>query len=156
MYWEQQVEVCYDTFRNTIARNKFKEILRFLHLAYNEKLAAGDKFAKVQNILLMLNERCLCYRPTCNYLSIDESVIPYFGRHSAKQHIYSKPIRFGYKMWSLATHNGYLLQCEPYQRAATNFSVPELGMDGSVLVDMISELPTDTKYFLYFDNLFTS
>ena len=33
--------------------------------------------------------------------SIDEIMIPYYGRHSTKQFIYGKPIRFGYKVWSL-------------------------------------------------------
>ena len=155
MYWEQQAAVCYDTFRNTMAQNKFEEILRFLHLADNEKLPSGDKFAKVRNILSMLNDRWLLYRPTGNHLSIDKSMIPYFGRHGAKQHINGKPICFGYKMWSLAIHYCYLLQCELYKGAATNYLEPELGMSGSVIVDMISELPAVTKHFLYFNNLFT-
>ena len=48
---------------------------------------------------------------------IDESMIPYFGRHGAKQFISGKPIRFGYKMWALTTPSGYLSQIEPYQGA---------------------------------------
>ena len=30
--------------------------------------------------------------------SIDETMIPYYGRHSAKQFIRGKPVRFGYKV----------------------------------------------------------
>lgn len=30
--------------------------------------------------------------------SVDEVMIPYYGRHSAKQYIHGKPIRFGYKV----------------------------------------------------------
>ena len=34
-------------------------------------------------------------------LSVDESMVPYYGRHSTKQHFRGKPIRFGYKVWIL-------------------------------------------------------
>ena len=54
------------------------------------------------------------------------------------------------------TSSGYMIKCEPYQGAATGNTIPELGMSGSVVVDMISELPRDITYHLYFDNLFTS
>ena len=48
---------------------------------------------------------------------IDESMIPYFGRHGEKQFTSGKPIRFGYKMWALTIPSGYLPQTEPYQGA---------------------------------------
>ena len=83
-------------------------------------------------------------------------MVPYCGRHGAKQHIHGKPIRFGYKIWSLTTSSGYMIQCEPYQGAATSNTISELGMGGSVVVNLISELPRDITYNLYFDNLFTS
>ena len=83
-------------------------------------------------------------------------MIPYYGRHGAKQHLHGKPIRFGYKVWSLATARGYMLQCEPYQGASTGNTLPHLGLGGSVVVDLISELPRDRQYMLYFDNFFSS
>ena len=33
---------------------------------------------------------------------------------------------------------------------------PDLGMAGSVVADLIAELPKDVEYRLFFDNLFTS
>ena len=30
--------------------------------------------------------------------SVDETMVPYFGRHSSKQYIRGKPIRYGYKV----------------------------------------------------------
>ena len=32
------------------------------------------------------------------HFSVDETMIPYYGRHSTKQFIRGKPIRFGYKV----------------------------------------------------------
>lgn len=50
-------------------------------------------------------------------------------------------IRFGYKMWSLTTPTGFLIQTEPYQGArGRQTEVPGLGMGGSVVVDLVAEL----------------
>ena len=85
-------------------------------------------------------------------------MIPYFDKHSAKQFIRGKPIRFGYKMWVLTTPPGYVLQFEAYQGArGRQTEYPGLGMGGSVVIDLISELQEEigNSYHLTFDNLFT-
>jgi len=69
---------------------------------------------KVRPLMTMLNERFQLFWPVENELSIDESMVPYYGRHSTKQFIRGKPIRFGYKLWCLNTRLGYLIQFDPY------------------------------------------
>ncbi|XP_046662740.1 piggyBac transposable element-derived protein 3-like [Homalodisca vitripennis] len=49
-------------------------------------------------------------------------MVPYYGRHGAKQHIHGKPIRFEYKVWVLARRLGYIVQGEPYQGKVRNIS----------------------------------
>ncbi|KRX20026.1 PiggyBac transposable element-derived protein 3 [Trichinella nelsoni] len=39
-------------------------------------------------------------------LYIDEGMVPYFGHHSCKMFIRGKPIRFGYKIWTMSSANG--------------------------------------------------
>lgn len=80
-------------------------------------------------------------------------MVPYYGKHGAKQYIRGKPIRFGYKVWSINTSLGYCIQLDPYQGAGT--TLPELGLGGSVVVKLCSVLPSD-NYVVYFDNFFTS
>ena len=82
-------------------------------------------------------------------------MIPYFGHHSAKQFIRGKPIRFGYKIWCMCTPLGYLVQFDPYQGAAKGV-YGDVGMGGSVVLKLISSLPDNVCFHLYFDNLFTS
>ena len=41
-------------------------------------------------------------------------MFPYFGKHGSKQYIHGKPIKFGYKMWVIATLGGYVIQFYPY------------------------------------------
>ncbi|KRX78720.1 PiggyBac transposable element-derived protein 3 [Trichinella sp. T6] len=38
-------------------------------------------------------------------LSIDEGMVPYYGHHSCKMFIRGKPIRFGYKIWTMSSAN---------------------------------------------------
>ena len=59
MYWE----MCLDK-RNTIVaslfpRNRFLNVLQYLHLADNNNLNPSDKFSKVNPLLRMMNESCL-------------------------------------------------------------------------------------------------
>ena len=106
MYWE----MCLDS-RNTIVaslftRNRFLNVLQYLHLADNNNLNPSDKFSKVNPLLRMMNESCLeNFIPEKN-ISIDESMVPYYGRHGCKQYIQNKPVKFGYKLWVAATPLG--------------------------------------------------
>ncbi len=47
------------------------------------------------------------------HVSVDEGMIKYFGPNPLKQLIRSKPIRFSYKVWMLATPTGELLAVPP-------------------------------------------
>ena len=82
-------------------------------------------------------------------------MIPYFGRHGAKQFLRGKPIRFGYKMWCLCDRLGYLIQCDPYQGACRTYN-KELGVEASVIIDLASELPPDVPFKIYGDRFLSS
>ena len=112
--------------------------------------------AKIRPLVSLLNAKWLAHFPKENFLAVDEAMVPYYGRNGLKQHIHGKPIRFGYKVWCLCTRTGYLVQALPYHRSTTGYSNPEFGMGGSVVLDLISELPSEVEYRLFFDNLFTS
>lgn len=98
----------------------------------------------------------MIFYPKEQQLSIDESTVPYYRRHGCKQFIKGKPIRYGYKVWCLNTKFGYLFQFEAYQGAGTVEYIDDLCMGGSVVMDLISELPQNFPYELYFDNFFTN
>ena len=61
IYWEQVEDVKIDGISTAMSRNRFEEILQYLHFSDNTKLAVGDKFAKVRPLLVQLNERFLLY-----------------------------------------------------------------------------------------------
>jgi len=118
MYWEPTDDVHNAAICNAMTRNRFEELMSFVHVADNENLIPGDKYAKVRPMFNALNKTFLASFPRQKNISIDESMVPYYGRHSLKQYIRGKPIRFGYKVWSANTPLGYCIQLEPYQRVA--------------------------------------
>ena len=63
--------------------------------------AAGDKLARVRQFYKMINERFLKSFQLEENLCVDQAMITYHGKHSAKQYIKGKPIMFGYKLWCL-------------------------------------------------------
>ena len=89
------------------------------------------------------------------YLSIDEQMVPYFGRHSAKMFIRGKPIRFGYKNWILASSDGYSYKFGTYTGACKkkDSSNP---LDPQVVSDLLSLVKKPASHCVYFDNFFTS
>ena len=121
MYWEQASDVRNEAVTGAMSLNRFEEILRYLHVADNAQLDSSDKMAKIRPLFNHLNDRYVKYWPVEEDLDVDESMVPYYDRHSSKQFIRGKPIRFGFKIWCLNTRLGYLIQFEPYQGASSTY-----------------------------------
>lgn len=91
--------------------------MRQFHVSDNNYMDFNDKKATVRPLLAMINEHSLQRLQRQQDLSIDESTIPYYGRHGAKQFINGNSTHFRFKMWVHATLLGYAVQFEPYQGA---------------------------------------
>ena len=74
-----------------------------------------------------------------NNFTVDESMIPYYGRHGTKQFIRRKPIQFGFKLWCLYSSDWYLLHAEPCCEKDTDFSETGLGQGSDVVLGMIEK-----------------
>jgi Transposase IS4 len=86
-------------------------------------------------------------------LSIDEHMVPYFGRHTCKMFMQGKHVRFGFKIWCIFSSDGYLFNFIPY--AGRNDSLdPELGLGGGVVMQLLSVVSNPLQYAIYFDNFF--
>lgn len=90
-------------------RDRFLQISRFLHCSDN------TKYYKIRPAIEMFKNNCIKNFVPEQNLTHDESMVRYFGRHNCKQFIRGKPIRFGYKIWSLNTTEGYLVNFDVYQ-----------------------------------------
>ena len=139
MMWEKSEDVHSRVVSQLMNNDRFDEILRYFHLADNNSLAAGDKLVKARPFYEMMNEKFLKSFQVEENLCIDEAMIPDCGKHSAKQYIKGKPIKFGYKLWCLNNHLDYLAQCKPY--SGKSQTVPVLGLGKSIITKLMKPSP---------------
>ena len=71
--------------------------------------------SKISLLNDMLNDNFTKFGIFHEMLSIHESMVPYFGRHSGKMFIRGKPIRFGPKIWCMCGNDGYPYHMKIYQ-----------------------------------------
>lgn len=100
MYWSMDDDVP-KLLSQSMRCNRFEPIIRFLHLNDNIKNDRSDKLFKLRPYIEALNSSFKRHGGLDLNISIDESMIPYYGKHYAKQYIKGKPIRVGFKNWAL-------------------------------------------------------
>ena len=136
-----------------MSRNRLFEIKSFIHTADNQSLSEC-RMAKVEPLYDLLSKKIQQFGIVHEDLSIDESIVPYYGRHSCKQFIRAKPIRFGSKLWVLASATGLPYKIEMYQGKSTGETDEPLGTHVVKKNLEICENPKDHSVF--FDNFFSS
>ncbi|XP_066965507.1 piggyBac transposable element-derived protein 3-like [Macrobrachium rosenbergii] len=161
LYWSTESDTHNELISNSMRRNRFEEIMRYFYAADNTDLNPDDKFAKVRPFLDILNKNYLSYGKVFgpSTISIDESMMPYFGRHPTKPFIRGKPIRWGYKAWAACTPLGYAFTLDLYQGSNPNEYASEYGLGGKVILNILDTLQAEyprIKFSLYFDNFFAS
>ena len=157
MYWEMSSDSRNTIVASLFTRNRFLDVLQYLHLADNNNLNPSDKFSKVNPLFKMIDESCLQNFISEKNVSIDESMVPYYGRLGCKQYIQNKPVKFGYKLWVAATPLGYAIQFYLYAGKDDNYN-KDIGLGSSVVMTLMSKLPTvpNSNYHLVMDKFFTS
>ena len=116
-------------FANTMHRDKFTEILRFIRFdkknQRSERLQT-DKFALISEIWnRFISNSQACYKPYEN-ISIDEQLFPTKVRCRFTQYMPNKPHKFGIKFWlAVDVQTKYILNGFPYMgKDETRCSIP--------------------------------
>ena len=113
-------------FSKAMSRASFRSIKRNIHFADSHNLEQGNKISKVAPIFTSVNATLAKSGVFHEDLSIDESMVPYFGRHGVKMYIRGKPIRFRYKLWSLHGLDGYPYYLQVYKGKEVQINVQKL------------------------------
>lgn len=155
-YWSYDEDIGVPLVSNCMSRNRFLEIKRNLHLVDNSSASdSRDKMFKVRPLCDMLIQKYCQYDVFHEDISIDESMIKYYGHHPTKQYIRGKPIRFGYKNWVAASSDGYCYSFDLYCGKTTENTKEPLGT--RVVKLLLSKIPAiPEEHTVYFDNFFTS
>lgn len=128
-YWSQQEDLGVPLIQKSMSRNRFTKIKSYLHFRNNNELndeTKIDKGFKIRPLLNMVNDSIAQFGVFEDKLSVDETMVKYFGKHSIKQFIRGKPIRFGYKFWNVCSVSDYCFRFDLYcgQDSGTKCNVP--------------------------------
>lgn len=160
MYWQNSSDTNNAPISSSISRDRFQYLIINFHCVDNHNLKKYDRFAKVRPLFRELNKKFLEFAPTKENHSVDESMLPHFGRHVCKQFIKGKPIRWGYKFSVGTTRVGYIVYFEPYQDSTTFKSekYKDLGLGAPVVLQYADVLQSTgfSNYHIFFGNFFTS
>ena len=119
----------------------------------NNDALGPKKMAKVLPIYDLLNVTMKKFGILYKNLSVDESMVPYFGRHSCKRFIRGKQIRFGFKLWVISSSTGV-----PYH--VSIYEGKEDGADNEPLGSRVVKQAVDacklSNPHVICDNFFTS
>ena len=150
LYWSSENDTRNELVATSMPRTRFENILSILHFNHIED--KNERAFKIRPLMDAVNKSFKEFIPPSDEYSIDKSMIKYFGRHPAKQCLRSKPIRFGFKMWTLCSFTGACHRFELYLGA---FSFPKSpdGLGASVVLELSKDLSQGST--LYFDNYFT-
>lgn len=138
----------------------FFQIMRYIHCFGSNNVDTYDEAWKLINLMEKLKTRRVEMFVPVQNPNYDESMIKYLGRHSCKQFIRGKPIRFGYKMLSLNLADGYLINFDTYQGKLPGGRPSYetiFGKCTAPLVYFIEKQPTEKRnlsYRIFCDNLF--
>ncbi|XP_037035193.1 piggyBac transposable element-derived protein 2-like [Bradysia coprophila] len=160
-FWDKGADMGNRLVSESMRRDRFVQIMRYIHWADNSQASDTDKLWKIRPVVAMLQKKFLNNFVPTEYMNYDESMVKYYGMNSMKQCIKEKPVPFGYKVWCLNAANGYLAQFEIYQGKKTVNGMDDYsqkyGKSTAPLVHMLDLLPEkDLPYQLFTDNLFTS
>ncbi|VDI12794.1 Hypothetical predicted protein [Mytilus galloprovincialis] len=83
--------------KDVLPVKRYEKLTQYLHV--NEQEANSiDKLARIRPMIDSVLERCRVANKPRQNQSIDEAMIPYKGRFSAKQYVPSKPVKWGIKI----------------------------------------------------------
>lgn len=144
-------------FRNTMSRDKFTEILRFIRFdkknQRSERLQT-DKFALISEVWRkFISNSQACYKPHEN-ISIDEQLFPTKARCRFTQYMPNKPHKFGIKFWlAVDVELKYIVNGFPYLGKDETRSSQSLG---EFVTLTLAEPYLDRGRNITTDNFFTS
>eukprot|EP00102_Acyrthosiphon_pisum_P021760 XP_016658970.1 PREDICTED: piggyBac transposable element-derived protein 3-like isoform X2 [Acyrthosiphon pisum] len=157
MYWEQKSRI--NTIADNMTRNRFFELRFNFHVIDNNTIPTNntDRFIKVRPLYDLLKKICN-ELPVEKNISVDEQMVPFKGKLSAKQYMRGKPNPWGIKLFLLCGEDGLVYNFIIYQGSTT-----ELNQDmqkkyglGSAVVLHLTDLLGKNQHFLFMDNFFTS
>ena len=120
MYWSEDKRFHNAIISSIMTINRFKNISRYFHCrdtanAPTRGQQGFDPLFKVRNIINTTEATFCAHFQAQRELSVDEAMVGFKGRLSFKQHMPTKPTKWGIKVWTVSdTRLGYCLGYDVY------------------------------------------
>ena len=114
LYWCNNEDVGVNLVKKKISRNRFQKIKQYFHLVDNDNLQQNDKLAKMRIYQNLMQKNFLWFEVSSEQLFIDKQMATYYEHFSTKIYMRNKPVKFGMKIWFLASSQGNLFSFEVY------------------------------------------
>ena len=164
-YWSQNILYKQDAFLSpeSLSRDRFLHILRFLRFVDYENLQTNDSLAKVRPFLSIVQHLCKnTYIPEQN-VCIDETLLLFKGRFKLRQYVPSKRSRYGIKTYiACESKTGYAFNILSHQfsNELNTILTSVHGADNLMLsqkiVVYLCEHILNQGYHIFIDNYFSS
>ena len=141
-------------FQKQFEETVFREIFSNLHIRDNTSIEDG-RYYKVRSLLEILNTNFKRF-VSANNSSVNEIIIPYYGRHGTKQFIRGKSIQFGFKCWCLCSSDGYLLYAKLYCGKENHLPETGLGQGSDVVLGMTAKCDLTKGFAVEMANFLTT
>lgn len=153
-YWATKGIYRLDLPRSIMSRNRFQLLLSMLHFNNNEEIQPGDRLAKIQRLIDILQRKYQEFLSPEEDIVIDETLVPWRGRLIFRQYIPNKTHPYGIKLFKLCSTDGYTWALQVYSgKSATGER--EVGLARKVCLSLSKELLNEGRT-LFVDNFYTS
>lgn len=148
------IKLVQDNFR----LRRFYQLRSALHFVdVNKPPKQTDVFWKLRPLMEVIRSR-LHQLEVEEYVSVDESVVPFTGQHRSKRYFRDKPNPLGFELIQLNGVSGMLYEFVEYQGASTRIDgrlINKYGASAAKVLHLIQRLQ-NVGHTITFDNLFTT
>ncbi|XP_043470937.1 piggyBac transposable element-derived protein 3-like [Leptopilina heterotoma] len=164
-YWSTDPYLSSQIVSSAMSRDKFESIKSKVKYSKLKDNHPNDRGWRVRAVMKLFQKNILLFGYFRTALSIDEMMVKSYARTVLKQFIKGKPIRFGLKIFSLCTSDGFVLYFDLYcgkNSAIGDRVLNKCAMGSQVVMYLLKDFLHKTTlrnislYHLYFDNFFTS
>ena len=140
-----------------MSRNKFELITKYLRFditSTRENRRRLSKFAPMGSVFDMWEQKLSRPFIPHEYVTVDETLVPFRGRCNFKQYMPKKPSKYGLKFWCLCdAATGYCLRIQPYL-GIDGHGGRATGLGKQVVLSLVDGL--DVGRTVVTDNFYTS
>jgi hypothetical protein len=157
LYWSSNKFLGNKGFKDTMPLHRFRKLFQYLHCADNTQDPGTDKLFKIRQILDGVCAAIAEHGNPTKEQTVDEGMVAFKGRFSARQYMPAKPIKRGIKIWMRCdAKSGFCHMLEVYLGKVRDAPVQAgKGMAYGVVKRLTAPL-RGKGYHIYMDNLFTS